>query len=174
MDIPCERRETRDDCYNVRYGSCTSGSWGSWHEWGMCQCYGDVLQYRFQECDNPRPARPESGGIECPGDKPKQARECSTDECDGIIWTAPPTTTAVSTLPKSTVPEGVGTKGKNDFDRVPNIAGGTTDLNNLPTDTADAKDFLSSTSSAIFMVALVCKILPNILYKLVIVKISMT
>ena len=58
---------------------CRDGNWGDWHSWGRCECFGDVLQHRYKQCDDPTPT---NGGMNCVGNAPKESRACVTDECD--------------------------------------------------------------------------------------------
>ena len=69
--------EERGRCQAVP--GCRDGNWGAWHQWGRCECFGDVLQHRYKECDDPPPT---NGGLNCVGVAPKESRACVTDECD--------------------------------------------------------------------------------------------
>ena len=76
---------------------CRDGNWGDWHNWGRCECFGDVLQHRYKECDDPPPIK---GGMNCVGVAPKESRACVTDECDEPGKPAEPGVTQANTRPE--------------------------------------------------------------------------
>ena len=142
---------------------CKDGNWGDWHNWGRCECSGDILQHRFKHCDDPPPT---NGGLNCVGSAPKASRECATDECDEPGKPTEPRVTNANTRPEDNKSKSPLTQPRTTVPRVivkdpdpPTFKTGiksTTLPNTLLPEPSTEVNVLASVSSKLTIVGAVC------------------